>query len=88
MPKKRDHRQGLADEIGPLHARLVLSDRSRQLLLRDDLRQRGGLRQAEEDEERTFDECDDHDLCERQRSEGENESEAAECERTTSVRRA
>ena len=67
--------QGLADEIGSLHTCLVLSDGSRQLLLRDDLRQRGGLlaEALEEDEERAFDECDDHDLRERERSEREDE---------------
>jgi hypothetical protein len=77
--------QGLAHEIGPLHACLVLGDGSRQLLLRNDLGQRGGFRQAEEDEERAFDERDDHDLRERERSEGEDEREASERERATSV---
>src|SRR5439155_23655244 len=58
--------QRLASEIRALNARLVLGDGGRQLLLRDDLRQRRRLREAEEDEEGPLDERDGNDLRERQ----------------------
>ena len=75
----------LSHEIGALDARLVLRDRGRQLLLRDDLRERRRLRQAEEDEQRPFDERDDDDLCERELVECERDREAPERERASSV---
>ena len=71
--------QRLADEVGALDPGLVLGDRGRQLLLRNDLRQRRRLREGEEHEQRALDERDGEDLRERERV-------CRQCERETPQR--
>src|SRR5205085_12378066 len=80
---KEQAAERLAPQFRALLARLVLSDRRRQLLARDDAGQSRRLGEAEEDEERSFDERDDDDLRQGRGPGRERDGDAPERERAS-----